>query len=192
MRFSALLGAGALGFGVRAGVNCFLLLFRIYRAPRFRDIHVNFACYPYDSVFRKFQLAWIRHAVLGQDSFRFAALLGSFTALYKLILNALPILFPPAILTKPTEVRGLVTEAPTPMYEVEAGHPHQVFAKRSSQLSVRAQYQIKQTKRWHAAVAGFISGGIAVSFEAKGRRLAIAQQIFVRYSRSEPFASGKI
>jgi len=35
-------------------------------------------------------------------------------------------------------------------------------------------------QRWHAAVAGAVSGGVAVLLEKKDRRLGISQQLFVR------------
>jgi hypothetical protein len=113
-------------------------------------------------------------------------MLGSFAALYKFILNALPILYPSPILDRPllplNRIVSPATEPPTPLINVESGgYLEQVVEKRSAHLTVRAQFVRKQTKRWHAAIAGFISGGVAVSFEAKARRLAIAQQLFVRY-----------
>src|ERR1700754_3214029 len=110
-------------------------------------------------------------------------MLGSFTGLYKFILNSLPILFPPST---PSKQRNLdldsPSEPPTPMVDYRAGLRRESLAKRSSQLSVNAQFLRKQSKRWHAALSGFIAGGIAVSFEAKSRRLVIGQQLFVRYT----------
>lgn len=47
-------------------------------------------------------------------------------------------------------------------------------------MTVRAQFLRKKTKRWHAVLAGLIAGGVGVSFEARSRRLVIAQQMFVR------------
>jgi hypothetical protein len=38
----------------------------------------------------------------------------------------------------------------------------------------------KHTRRWHAALAGAISGGFAIYWEKPGRRAVIAQQMFVR------------
>jgi hypothetical protein len=42
----------------------------------------------------------------------------------------------------------------------------------------------KKGRRWHAAVAGAIAGGLAVLWERQDRRLSIAQQMFVRYVSS--------
>lgn len=108
-------------------------------------------------------------------------MLGSFTALYKLILNSLPLLLPhpPIAQTKQRNLDSPI-EPLTPIVDLEAGLRHETLAKRSSQLSVNAQFLRKQSKRWHAALAGFVAGGIAVSFEAKTRRLVIGQQLFVR------------
>jgi len=155
--------AATLGFGIRAGVNVFLALFQAIRRPR------------------KFRAAIILHVIFGHDCFRFAAMLGSFAGLYKLILNSLPILLPPSPTAKTVRNKAeSPTEPLTPMVEFQSGRRRESLVKRSSQLSINAQYQRKQSKRWHAALAGFIAGGIAVSFEAKSRRLVIGQQMFVR------------
>ena len=49
---------------------------------------------------------------------------------------------------------------------------------------MRAEARIKllqsRSSRWYAALAGAIAGGFAVCFEKKGRRVTIAQQLFVR------------
>jgi len=108
-------------------------------------------------------------------------MLGSFASLYKFILNSLPLLLPPPT---PSKHKGTdadsPSESPTPMVDFRAGLRRETLAKRSSQLSINAQFLRKQSKRWHAALAGFIAGGIAVAFEAKSRRLVIGQQLFVR------------
>jgi hypothetical protein len=130
---------------------------------------------------RKFRAAFILHAVFNLECFRFAAMLGSFTGLYKLILNSFPILFPHPL---PTKERSLDIDSPseplTPIVDLRAGLRRESYMKRSSQLSVNAQFLRKQSKRWHAALAGFIAGGVGVSFETKSRRLVIGQQLFVR------------
>jgi len=155
--------AGTLGFGIRAGVNVFLALFQALRRPR------------------KFRAAIILHVIFGRDCFRFAAMLGSFTGLYRLILNSLPIVFPPPSITKSEQNKAESPSEPlTPMVEFQAGRRRESFVKRSSQLSINAQFQRKQSKRWHAALAGFVAGGTAVCFEARSRRLVIGQQLFVR------------
>jgi hypothetical protein len=38
----------------------------------------------------------------------------------------------------------------------------------------------KQTRRWHAALAGAVAGGLAILWETRSRRAIIAQQMFVR------------
>lgn len=62
------------------------------------------------------------------------------------------------------------------------------LARRSARLSLstRAQLMIirKQTRRWHAALAGAVAGGLAIMWEKKGRKDLIAQQLFVRYACS--------
>jgi len=137
--------AGMLGFAARSGFNFFILLFRIWKTPK------------------RFRFSLIRHAVLGEDSFRFAAMLGSFSALYKLILNALPILLPPqprrphispfsSPVTPYEELEMPVTMAPT------------ASERRRGRLSFRAQaHEIwvrKKTRRWYAIVAGAVAGGV--------------------------------
>lgn len=65
-----------------------------------------------------------------------------------------------------------VTMAPTPS------------ERRRGRLSFRAQAHEeiwrKQSRKWYALVAGAIAGGLGVLFEKKGRRVTIAQQLFVR------------
>ena len=102
---------------------------------------------------------------------------GSFVTLYKLILNALPILLP----SRPPEL------PPTPFDDSEdeiellpkqTTHPRRVrfsLSTHAQQVWVR-----KRTRRWHAALAGAIAGSIAVMFEKRSRRIAVAQQMFVR------------
>lgn len=55
---------------------------------------------------------------------------------------------------------------------------------RQARLSMSAQaHQVwvrKQTRRWYSVVAGAVAGAVAVSCEKKTRRVAIAQQMFVR------------
>ena len=49
------------------------------------------------------------------------------------------------------------------------------LSKQARQLLVR-----KHTKKWHAVVAGAISGGLAIMCEKRSRRGIISQQMFVR------------
>ncbi|KZV64565.1 hypothetical protein PENSPDRAFT_162497 [Peniophora sp. CONT] len=70
------LRAGAIAFTIRSGVNIILLLVRIRKIPR------------------KYVLAVVRRAIFGEDSFRAGAMLGCFVSLYRILLNAFPIIFP--------------------------------------------------------------------------------------------------
>ena len=58
------------------------------------------------------------------------------------------------------------------------------LAERGARLSISAQaHQMwvrKKTRRWYAVVAGALAGGLAILWEKKGRRVGIAQQMFVR------------
>ncbi|KAH9833869.1 uncharacterized protein C8Q71DRAFT_179302 [Rhodofomes roseus] len=170
--------AGGLAFAIRAGVNLILLLTRIKRIPA------------------KHRLALIRHAAFGEDSFRFATMLGSFVAIYKFVLNALPILLSPPS-TSPTlphhspahprssfHVSG---PSESPFHEEEEDDLEMQPRRRptrQARLSTSAQaHQVwvhKRTRRWYSVLAGSAAGAIAVCFEKKSRRVAIAQQMFVR------------
>ncbi|KAG9046168.1 hypothetical protein FS837_004923 [Tulasnella sp. UAMH 9824] len=66
--------AAGLAYGIRSGINLFLTLFTLLKRPK------------------KFRFALIRHALFGEEPRRFAAMLGVFAALYKFILNSLPII----------------------------------------------------------------------------------------------------
>lgn len=161
--------AGTLAFGIRAGVNLFLLLFRILRTPR------------------KLKFALVRHAIFGSDSFRFAAMIGSFVAIYKLLVNSLP-LIPNGKLPSILQYTPLSSRS-----EFESGsrtpegalYMKRKEEKRPSGSSVeekppsRDVFVRKPVARWHALVAGAVAG-LAVAFETPGRRLTIAQQMFVR------------
>jgi hypothetical protein len=110
---------------------------------------------------RKIHISLVKHALFGQDSFRFGTMLvisiiltfvpipigglltrvtvpGSFVAIYRIILNALPL-------------RNLLFSSSD-----------------------------RRSARWHSTVAGAIAGGIAISLENPSRRKVIAQQLFVR------------
>ncbi|CAG7853131.1 SubName: Full=Uncharacterized protein {ECO:0000313/EMBL:CCA72720.1} [Serendipita indica DSM 11827] len=181
--------AGGLGFGIRSGVNIFILLFKIFRTPK------------------SFRFSLIRHALLGPDSFKFAAMLGTFVTLYKLLLNALPLFSMPSQLAdfSPPLPWGVSAPATPPGYDsdpnwslmtpkhekkkfdLEAGRkedeeidPANVKTKLSRQAKVHEVWIRKKGRRWHAALAGAIAGGLAVLWETKERRLGIAQQLFVR------------
>jgi hypothetical protein len=58
-------------------------------------------------------------------------------------------------------------------------------SQHKARLSLSAQAQLilvrKKTRKWHAALAGAIAGGLAIMFEKKSRRSVVGQQMFVRY-----------
>ncbi|KAL1940045.1 hypothetical protein VTO73DRAFT_9380 [Trametes versicolor] len=177
------LRAGTLAFAIRSGVNFILLLTRIKRIPK------------------RFRLSLIRHALFGEDSVRFAATLASFVGLYKFILNALPILLPQPRIDETTHsrTRSLFRAsipggsgqpgADSPFDEeasedVELGIQQRKKGARQARLSMSAQvHQMwvrKRTRWWYSAFAGSVAGAIAIMFEKRGRRVGIAQQMFVR------------
>ncbi|KAF8885816.1 hypothetical protein BD779DRAFT_1442157 [Infundibulicybe gibba] len=136
--------SGGLAFIIRACVNIVLAAIRIHRVPR--DLRFSV----------------IRHAIFGTDTWRFATMLGTFTSVYKFLLNALPLLIP------------AINPAPSPLLPARADpKPH---------LSAHAQLAMvrKRTRRWHAALAGLLAGGLAIGCEKRNRRGIIAQQMFVR------------
>ncbi|OSC97978.1 hypothetical protein PYCCODRAFT_1418695 [Trametes coccinea BRFM310] len=176
------LRAGTLAFAIRSGVNFILLLTRIKRIPK------------------KFRLSLIRHALFGEDSLRFAAMLGAFVGLYKFILNSLPILLPQPQPKETTHARtrslfraslargGSSAPIDSPIddstEEVELGLPTRKKGARQARLSASAQaHQLwvrKRTRWWYSAFAGSVAGALAILFEKKSRRTGIAQQMFVR------------
>ncbi|KAL6307099.1 hypothetical protein BKA93DRAFT_823559 [Sparassis latifolia] len=176
------LRAGGLAFAIRSGVNLILLMTRIKRLPR------------------NMRFALIRHAAFGPDSMRFATMLGSFVAIYKFILNALPIFLPEPIRRhrhgasrSQSLLRSVfLEESPpdSPFHEDDVEHDLQIAEQgrtkgsRHARLSMSAQaHQIwvrKRTRRWYSVLAGAVAGGIAILFEKRDRRAGIAQQMFVR------------
>lgn len=150
------LRAGTLAFVIRAGVNLILLLTRLKRIKR------------------EYRFAAIRHALLGEDCFRFAAMLGSFVSIYKYILNALPLLYQ-------------LPESQSPFgddEDIELNPPPTNKRVRKPRLSVsgraRHTWTRKRTRAWFSVVAGAIAGGVAITFEKRSRRITIGQQMFVR------------
>ncbi|GLB34301.1 putative peroxisome organization [Lyophyllum shimeji] len=168
--------SGTLALSIRACVNLILALIRIHKVPR--DI----------------RFAIVRQAVFGQDTLRFGLMLGTFTSVYKFLLNALPILIP-ALNPPKVEPRMISngTSSDSPFFDdLEKGptaeHPstplHVPLARRTARLSLSTSAQLllirKRTRRWHAALAGAIAGGLAIMWEKRSRRSVIAQQMFVR------------
>ncbi|KAH7887306.1 hypothetical protein F5I97DRAFT_1925753 [Phlebopus sp. FC_14] len=154
--------AGAIAFTLRASLNLVLAAIRFGQVPK------------------QARFALIRHAIFGKDSLRFAAMLGSFVALYKAILNALPILFPVQPMSPlPSPIDSSSEEGSEPNTPLEVP-----LSERQPRLSLSAQahqkWVRKRTRPWHAVMAGAIAGGVSVMFEKRSRRITIAQQMFVR------------
>ncbi|KAG2013120.1 integral membrane protein [Coprinopsis cinerea AmutBmut pab1-1] len=149
------LRSASLAFSIRALVNLVLALIRIGRVPR------------------DYRPTVIRHALFGEDTWRFAAMLGTFTSLYKFLINALPILIPAM---NPSEKPPSI-EIPIPSFSDPSEEK-----KAKLSLSARAQLLMvrKRVRRWHAALAGTIAGGLAIMWEKQSRRGVISQQMFVR------------
>ncbi|KAJ7600748.1 hypothetical protein C8J56DRAFT_911179 [Mycena floridula] len=185
------LRAGTLAFSIKACLNLFLALLRIRSIPKDRRI------------------ALIRNALFGSDSWRFGAMLGTFVSTYKFLLNALPLLIPamkPAssiIFSKSKEASTILedeTDELQPNAEVdnalEAGIyfprrdrstldvPNPTLNRREARLSLSAHAQLvlirKKTRRWHAALAGALAGGMSIMLVDRGQRKGIAEQVFVR------------
>ena len=123
-------------------------------------------------------------------------------ALYKFILNALPIVLPQPQNKPVTHGRqrslfresmrrktGKAIDSPfdedVALEEIELAVSERGRSPRRARLSVSAQaHQVwvrKKTRWWYSAFAGFIAGAIAIMFEKRNRRVGIAQQMFVRY-----------
>ncbi|KAG1859359.1 hypothetical protein DFJ58DRAFT_658336 [Suillus subalutaceus] len=156
------LRAAAIAFALRASVNLVLATIRMGKVPK------------------NMRLSLIQHAIFGKDSFRFAAMFGSFVTIYKATLNALPILIPVnerASPPSPFEDEDEDIEAPPTPFEVplSARQPRLSLSAQAHQVWVR-----KKTRRWHSMFAGALAGGLAVMFEKRSRRVVIAQQLFVR------------
>ncbi|KAI0960595.1 hypothetical protein AcW1_005072 [Taiwanofungus camphoratus] len=176
------LRASGLAFAIRSGVNLILLMTRIKKVPR------------------NYRLALIQHAAFGDDSVRFAAMLGSFVAVYKFVLNALPILLPEPSPRRANSTRSrsllhrtlLHSASPSPdspfpdddADDAEQDVPEAGRGPRNARLSTGAQaHQVwlrKRTRRWYSVLAGALAGALAILFEKRGRRTAIGQQMFVR------------
>ncbi|KAK7044527.1 hypothetical protein R3P38DRAFT_167822 [Favolaschia claudopus] len=158
------LRAAGLGFGMRALFNVLLALFKLRRVPRAQWLLI------------------LRHAVFGTDSLRFAAMLGTFASLYKFLINGLPIL-PPSIRSSKEEDTALDSPLDSDDSDTGIATPG-LRRRRAPRLSLSAHAQMilvrKRTHRWHSALAGAISGGLAILWEKRSRRAVIAQQVFVR------------
>ncbi|OBZ70095.1 hypothetical protein A0H81_09796 [Grifola frondosa] len=117
-------------------------------------------------------------------------MLGSFVAIYKFILNALPILLPEPVPKTITHARSRSlfraslpldnTERTAPGIPERGRTPHHVRARLSISAQAHQVWVRKRTRRWYSVLAGALAGGIAITFETRNRRVGIAQQMFVR------------
>ncbi|KAF7318048.1 hypothetical protein HMN09_00312500 [Mycena chlorophos] len=157
--------SATLAFTARACFSLLLALIRIRKIPRSQ------------------WLALVRHAIFGEDSFRFATMMGAFATLYKLLVNALPILFPTSSPVDDSRSDdGSETQTLIASPSSEETETFQPLPAPHLSLSAHAQLILgkQHSRRWHAALAGAVAGGLAVMCEKQGRRAMYAQQLFVR------------
>ena len=137
----------------------------------------------------------VLHAIFGSDTFRFSAMLGSFTFIYKFLLNSLPLIPIPDQLSVLRSYRSTrkhrafdeesffspVAESPGSATPLTIPSKREKREGKSGHLSVNSEivYTRLDGARWHAIVAGAVAG-LSVLWETKERRITIAQQIFVR------------
>lgn len=211
-------GAGTLAFAIRSGINLILLFARIRNLPRFVQPLPGLKSRS-DAVFDQ-EGAYLAHAACAVWSrlvpfrchARFAqvspltelgvslqSFTGSFVALYRILLNAFPLLFPANIpillslrnlakrLTSASDFRDSAIDDLTSFSEERGSSPDDppvTVKERAARLSFVAQahqtWLRKRSARWHSIVAGAVAGGVAIAFENMSRRKVIAQQLFVR------------
>jgi hypothetical protein len=133
---------------------------------------------------RDLRLKVIRQEVFSLDVVRFAGMLGTFVSTYKFLINAIPLL---KSRTPPRESPFTDDEEDEDIEAAAAlkGNTLTVpLANRKARLSLSKEAQAvlirKKTRKWHAALAGAVAGGLAVMWESRSRRRDIAQQMFVR------------
>ena len=211
-------GAGTLAFAIRSGVNLILLLARIQRVrkmPRFvQGCPATLICRTdcLGSGRRVFRLYNTRS--LGQTlsvsvpcsvrqmfltisavGVAYIEFLGSFVLLYRILLNAFPLLFPTNVPGRLNlrRLTGTLLSQRDGSAIVEAGQyavesdpllDSPPVRSRRARLSSTAQahqtWLRQRSARWHSVVAGAVAGGVAISFERLSRQKVIAQQLFVR------------
>jgi hypothetical protein len=135
-------------------------------------------------------------------------------ALYRIILNALPLLFPANVplrrnlrnlfarIFATQDEEGIVfddspasSSAPSPLLPKSLPFPLHISpgdrreARLSSSAQVHQNWVRKKTRRWHSVLAGAVAGAVAISFENRSRQSVIAQQLFVRYVLLTPLAN---
>lgn len=126
-------------------------------------------------------------------------------ALYRVILNAFPLLFPANVPLRESLLNlfsalfstrdehddfGLddsptSSSTPSPLrvqplpLHISPGERRE--ARLSSSAQAHQSWVRRKTRRWHSILAGAVAGFVAVSFEKRSRQNVIAQQLFVRY-----------
>ncbi|KAH9031452.1 hypothetical protein EDB83DRAFT_2419882 [Lactarius deliciosus] len=120
-----------------------------------------------------------------------------FVAIYRILLNAFPLLFPANAPLNPRNLTKKLfsssdSDDDSSIDELSrlADESHSLIditpaaGKKEARLSFIAQahqtWLRRKSARWHSIVAGAVAGGIAISFETPSRRSGIAQQLFVR------------
>jgi hypothetical protein len=108
-------------------------------------------------------------------------MLGTFTSLYKFLINALPILIPALKLDGKSYLDDDL-DTPLPLTVPSLSATEEGLRRRRVSLTHRAQMVLvrKRVKRWYAALAGAVAGGMAIMCEKRNRRGVISQQMFVR------------
>ncbi|KAJ7708217.1 hypothetical protein B0H17DRAFT_452825 [Mycena rosella] len=159
--------SAALAFNIRASFNLLLALIKMRKVPRAQWLR-------------------LRHAIFGSESLRFAAMLGTFAALYKFLLNALPILIPavhPSAHDLPSgfdkEEGGSQASSDSGVITLDLHERHRPHPSLCTDDKKKVVVN-RCTRRWHSALAGAISGGLAILWETQSQRSGIAQQVFVR------------
>ena len=125
-------------------------------------------------------------------------LLGCFVAIYRILLNAFPLLFPanvPITLNLRNLTKKLFSSSDFDNSVIDESSRLAVESdsliditpitgKREARLSFVAQahqtWLRRRSPRWHSIVAGAVAGAIAISFENPSRQKVITQQLFVR------------
>ena len=151
---------------------------------------------------------YARCAQHSSHTYFLTTLTGSFVALYRVILNALPLLLPANVPLR-ENLRNLFTSlcstqdghgeqddlvlddsqtsssSPSPVQPQPLSLHLSPGERREARLSSSAQihqsWVHKKTRRWYSILAGAVAGAVAISFERRSRQNVIAQQLFVRY-----------
>ncbi|KAJ6524551.1 hypothetical protein B0H19DRAFT_1200245 [Mycena capillaripes] len=145
--------SATLALTISSCFNLLLYLSRLRRIPRAQRITL------------------LRRAIFGEDSFRLAATLGTFAALYKFLVNALPLIFPSSARSSTVVIGEAHDSKPGSDLDLD------LQGRRVPRSPNTARTRLR---RWHAALAGAIAGGLAVMWQKQGWRKLIAQEVFVR------------